>query len=252
MPVIRVDSYLPIAIDSLKKQTFNKFNCHLLVSHLDKREMLMLDSLVSKDVRFMVHKLNLNGIAFALNYGLNISTSRYIARMDGDDISHPLRFEKQIAFLEENPSYVAVGCRVDLIDQNGHSINKSFKFYENDFEIRRALKYRMPFCHPAMIFRSKTIIASNGYMYGNTAEDHELYLRLARDSNYLFKNLSDNLFSYRRHQSQLTNIKNSKKAFCNIAGFLFTEFLLSYNPIYIVGIIINHPLIRRIRNFFAS
>jgi len=252
MPIIRVDSFLPIAIDSLKRQTFDEFNCHILVGHLNNNEMLMLDSLVSKDLRFTVHQLNLNGIAFALNYGLNISSSKYIARMDGDDISHPQRFENQIAFLEENPSYVAVGCQVDLIDENGNKINKSFKFYENDPEIRRALKFRMPFCHPAMVFRSETLMSSNGYMYGNNAEDHELYLRLARNSSYLFKNLSDKLFSYRRHQNQLTNIKYAKKSFCNIAGFLFTEFLLSYNPIYIVGIIINHPLIRRVRNFFAS
>lgn len=252
MPIISIDRFLPIAIDSLKKQTFDKFNCHILASCLGECETQILDTLVSNDQRFTVHQLNLNGIAFALNYGLNISRSKYIARMDGDDISHPLRFERQIAFLEQNPRYVAVGCQVDLIDEDGNKINKSFKFYESDLDIRRALKYRMPLCHPAMVFRSASLMANNGYMYGNTAEDHELYLRLARDDSCLFKNLSDKLFSYRRHHNQLTNIKYAKKAYCNIAGFLFTEFLLSRNPIYIIGIIANHPLLRKIRNYLVS
>ena len=253
MPIKGVDSFLSTSIDSLKKQTFDKFDCHILAGNLDEREMLKLDILISNDQRFKVHQLNFGGIAFALNYGLNISLmSKYIARMDGDDVSHPLRFEKQIAFLEANPSYVAVGCRVDLIDEYGTKIKKSFKFYESDTEIRRALKYRMPLCHPAMIFRTKNLLISSGYMYGNTAEDHELYLRLARNPDYLFKNLSENLFSYRRHQNQLTDIKHSRNAYCNIAGFLFTEFLLSGNPMYIIGIIANHPILRKIRNYLTS
>jgi hypothetical protein len=131
-------------------------------------------------------------------------------------------------------------------------IAKKLKFYENNLQIRKALKYRMPFCHPAMIFRYPTLISNNGYMYGNTAEDHELYLRIARNSNSQFKNLPDKLFSYRRHQDQLTNIKYAKKAYCNMAGFMFTEFLLSHNPIYICGIIANLPVLRRLRNFFAN
>jgi O86/O127-antigen biosynthesis beta-1,3-galactosyltransferase len=252
MPVARVDRFLPAAINSLKNQTFDKFDCHILTGQLDPSERQKLDVLISNDCRFVVHQLSLGGIAFALNYGLNLSKSKYTARMDGDDISHPLRFENQIKFLEQNPNHVAVGCRVELIDQDGNKLKKSFKFYENNFEIRKALKYRMPFCHPAVIFRTSILMSNNGYMYGNTAEDHELYLRMARDSNCLFKNLPEKLFSYRRHQNQLTNIKYAKKAYCNMAGFLFTEFLLSHNPMYIVGIIANQPVLRRVRNFLSN
>jgi len=252
MPVARIDRFLPIAIDSLKRQTFDKFICHILIGQLDLNERQKLEELISNDCRFEVHQLMLGGIAFALNYGLNLSKSKYIARMDGDDISHPLRFEKQIKFLEQNSNYVAVGCRVDLIDQDGGQLNKSFKFYENNLQIRKALKYRMPFCHPAMIFRTSILLSNNGYMYGNTAEDHELYLRIARDNTSLFKNLPEKLFSYRKHQDQLTNIKHANKAYCNMAGFMFTEFLLSNNPVYLVGIFANLPMLRRARNFFRK
>ncbi len=252
MPIARIDRFLPLAIDSLKMQTFDKFICHILTGQLDVCEMQKLETLISNDCRFEVHQLSLGGIAFALNYGINLSKSKYIARMDGDDISHPLRFEKQIKFLEQNTNYVAVGCRVELIDQDGNKLKKLFKFYGNNAQIRGALKYRMPLCHPAMIFRASILISNNGYMYGNTAEDHELYLRIARNSNALFKNLPDKLFSYRKHQDQLTNIKHAKNAYCNMAGFMFTEFLMSSNPKYLVGIFANLPLLRRVRNFFRK
>lgn len=252
MPIKKIDPFLETAILSLKNQVFDKFTCLILTGQLDVSDLNKIKASISDDSRFEIHQLRLDGIAFALNYGINLSKTKYIARMDGDDFSYPLRFEKQVQFLERNTNYVAVGCRVELIDQNGRRMSKSFKFYENDSEIRKALKYRMPLCHPAIIFRTSALISNKGYMYGNNAEDHELYLRIVRDKEHLFKNLPDLLFSYRRHDDQLTNIKNARLAYCNIGGFMFTEFLLSGNPIYLVGIFANHPILRKIRNIWST
>ena len=252
MPVGAIDEFLPIAIDSIKNQTFVGFVCHILCGQLTEDELTRLNGLVSRDERFVLHYLNLRGITFALNYGLNLVKTKYVARMDSDDISHPTRFEKQLNFLEGNVNYVAVGCRVTLVDEYGETVNQKFKFFEDDLEIRRALKYRMPLCHPAMIFRADTLLSHRGYMYGNTSEDHELYLRVARNSNNLFKNLPDHLFSYRRHGNQLTHPSNAHRAYCNIAGFMFTEFLLTWHPVYLLGIVSNHSLLRKFRGFLRQ
>ena len=252
MPVAAVDEFLPIAVDSIKNQTFKDFVCHILCGQLTEDELKRLNGFVSGDDRFVLHHLHLNGITFALNYGLNLVKTKYVARMDSDDISHPARFEKQLTFLEGNTNYVAVGCRVTLVDTCGETVNQKFKFFENNQEIRRALKYRMPLCHPAMIFRTDTLFAHRGYMYGNTAEDHELFLRIARNPNNLLKNLPDQLFSYRRHTNQLTDMNNAKKAYCNIGGFMFTELLLTWHPAYLLGIVASHPLLRKFRAFLRQ
>ena len=252
MPVAAVDEFLPIAIASIQKQTFKDFVCHILCGQLTESQLKSLSELVSGDDRFVLHQLHLGGITFALNYGLNLVKTKYVARMDGDDISHPARFEKQLTFLEGNTNYVAVGCRVTLVDASGETVIQKFKFFEDDREIRRALKYRMPLCHPAMIFRTDTLLSHLGYMYGNSAEDHELYLRIARNPNHLFKNLPEHLFSYRKHGNQLTDMSNAKKAYCNIGGFMFTEFLLTLNPIYLIGVFANHPSIRNIRQIIRK
>ena len=249
LPVIEVNHFLSLALDSLKKQTYTNFECLILTKKLDENENKNISSFILSDNRFSLHELELGGIAFALNYGLNITKSKYLARMDGDDISHPLRLEKQVKFLDENPEYAVVGCRVNLIDIEGKKLDKSFKFFGEDKEIRKALKYRMPLCHPGLIFRTEVLMENKGYLYGNTAEDHELCLRIARNPKHKFKNLDECLFSYRRHEDQLTNIKFAKKAYCNISGFMFTEFMLTYDLTYLIGVFAYHPLLRKIRQF---
>ena len=245
MPVSVVDEFLPIAVDSIQNQTFKDFICHILCAQLSDNEKKRLSELVSDDSRFVIHYLNMDGITFALNYGINLVKTKYVARMDSDDITHPTRFEKQLKFLEENPNYVMVGSRVIIVDEHGEKINQNFKFFEDDKEIRRALKYRMPLCHPVMMFRADTLFANRGYLYGNNSEDHELYLRIARNPNNLFKNLPDQLLSYRRHGIQATDMSKAKQSFCDNGGFRFTEFLLTWNPLYLIGIIAIHPLLRK-------
>lgn len=252
MPVSSADEFLQISIDAIKNQTFKGFVCHLLCRKLNDEELKCINRLISDDERFVLTQLNLDGIAFALNYGLNLVKTKYVARMDADDTCHPARFEKQLNFLEGNPNYVMVGCRVLMINEQGEKTIQQFKFFEGNKNIRRALKYRMPLCHPAVIFRTDTLFAYKGYMYGNTSEDHELYLRIARNPNNLFENLPDYLFNYRRNKNQLTDMKNALNSFQNIGGFLFTEFLRTWNPLYLIGIVAIHPFFRKIRKLMRE
>jgi len=248
LPTNSIDNYCREAINSIKIQTFSDFRCLILTPILSNDDLLELNDIFDGDVRFEIHQLKLGGIAFALNYGLNLVDTPYVARMDSDDISHPNRFEYQIKFLEDNESYAVVGSKVRLIDDSGEILKKGFKFFENNLEIKSALRYRMPLCHPALMFRSNALFSVKGYMYGNTAEDHELFLRMSRDKNLKFKNLNNVLFSYRRHNGQLTDIQYAKRAYNNIAGFMFTEFLRTKNLVLFLGIFSYHPYLRRLRS----
>ena len=89
-------------------------------------------------------------------------------------------------------------------------------------------------------------------MYGNTSEDHEIYLRIARDKNNLFENLEENLFFYRKRKNQLTDLNNAHESFYDISGFLFSEFLRTFNPLYIVGIVAIHPFFRKSRAYIRT
>jgi hypothetical protein len=172
--------------------------------------------------------------------------------MDADDISLKNRLELQYIYLEKNPHICLVGCDSNLIDDNGNILLQKFKFYEDDSSIRKYLPIRNTILHPAIMIRTKTLIKAGGYKYGHMSEDHELFIRIARDKENRFHNIGQVLFLYRRHTAQITDISNARKNFCEISGFLFTEFLLTLNLRYILGMFVVSPLGRRAVKFLRS
>ena len=247
--------FLDDAINSIFSQTLNNFEILFLVSEKIHSDFLVyINKFSYKDlISVRVLKIKLPGLAFALNLGLEYSNSEFIARMDSDDISLPSRFEDQITFIKKSPHTAVVGCKVILIDSDGHEIQgKQFSYFETNELIRKVLPFRNPLCHPALIFRKSVLFKYCGYQYGGYSEDHALFLKIARDRSNKFYNLPKVLFKYRRHDGQSTDFINSWNAFYEISGFLFTEFLRSKNIKYLIGVIAVYPPFRSIRNQFVS
>ena len=169
LPLGKLDQFVGLAIDCLINQTFTDFVCYVLCDDSLSNKLEDLKELCKNDLRFKFIFLKLGGIAFALNYGINISNSKYIARMDADDLCPPDRFEWQMNFLDKNLEYGIVGSKVLMIDESGAVLDRNFKFYESNEEIRAALKYRMPLCHPGLMFRSDLLLSLKGYAYGHTS-----------------------------------------------------------------------------------
>jgi glycosyltransferase involved in cell wall biosynthesis len=55
----------------------------------------------------------------ALNRGFETCRSKYIDRMDADDIVKPERLEKQLAYLEAHPEVSVLGTAATIIDEDG-------------------------------------------------------------------------------------------------------------------------------------
>ena len=70
----------------------------------------------ARDPRIRVVSRPNTGIVGALNDGLALARAEFVARMDGDDVCLPDRFEKQVAYLREHADCVLVGRQVMLID----------------------------------------------------------------------------------------------------------------------------------------
>ena len=156
----------------------------------------------------------------------------------------------QVKEFENDPNLGVLGTRVKIVDEFGvENPFHSYPFYEDNAEIRRTLKYRTPILHSSMMIKSELMFKNKGYLYGHTSEDSELLMRIARDKNVLFKNLDNVTTYYRRHQSQLSNKSYIKIHFYERASFLFGEFLRTFNPIYIVAILANHPIARNLRHY---
>jgi glycosyltransferase involved in cell wall biosynthesis len=247
MAVNRLDMFLTDAINSILDQSIVNLEFIIIANNCSDDLWNFLQTF--KDSRLRLFRLPMGGLANALNFGICQSKSKYIARMDADDISFPSRLKSQFDFLENNKAVVLVGCDSNLIDENGGLLQQKFKFFHSDFQIRRVLPMRNPILHPAIMIRTEIMLAMGGYKYGHMSEDHELFIRIARNKDYQFHNINEVLFNYRRHPNQITDISRARKNFCEIAGFLFTEFLLTFNIKYIIGMCLVSPIARKTLSF---
>lgn len=251
MALNRADPYLQDAIQSVLSQTFPDFE-FLIV--LDQNSAMVADSILQKypdetRIRILASP-PLGGLAHALNVGIAEARGQYIARMDGDDISLPNRFIEQVQFLDEHPETAVVGCRVQMIGPDSELLPTQYPYYETDAAIRRILPIRNPMPHPALMMRRSSLYAVGGYKFGHMSEDHELFIRIARNAAFGFHNLTSILFHYRRHGGQATNLHYFKRRFPDVAGFLFSELLRSHSPRYLLGMIAVHPWSRHLRRLF--
>ncbi len=253
MPVARIDKFLSETLLSVASQTFKDFE---LIAVCDSSLRDDLEAVLKRlplGFSYRIIHTKLKGVAFAANLGISESQSTYLARWDSDDLCDPHRFERQIAEFESDKYLSVIGTRVVIINEDGlPSEFQNFKFYGNNKSIRHALKYRQPLLHSSLMFRSEILFKNKGYLYGHTSEDHEMFIRIARDTSVVFKNLNDVQTYYRRHSAQLSDIGNQKRHFFEISGFMFTEFLMTLNPLYIIGMLVNFPPFRRLRYRYRS
>lgn len=149
-----------------------------------------------------------HGIAAALETGRETARGRFLARMDGDDISLPGRLAAQVDALEAAPRVAALGGRVEAFPEE--AIADGLRLYlrwQNSLitpdDHRRELFVESPLCHPSVMMRAEALEQVGGYRSGNFPEDYELWLRLASAGWELAK-LPRVLLRWRRHAEQTT------------------------------------------------
>jgi len=248
MGVNRADLFLGEAINSILNQTFRSFEFLIMVDAgcPDVKQRICELSAGDSRVRIL-ESPSVGGFAFALNLGIAESRGEYIARMDGDDVSRPERFEEQVRYLDENKDVDVLGCRVQLIDSNSVKVERVYPYFKTNQQIRRVLPFRNPLMHPALMIRKSALLSVQGYKYGHTSEDHEMFIRMARDPKIGYYNMDKVLFEHRRHALQATRPGRIKVSYVEISGFLFTEYLLTHSPKYLFGMFVIHPWVRRAR-----
>jgi glycosyltransferase involved in cell wall biosynthesis len=248
MALNRMDGYLQDAMRSILGQTFGDFEFLVVIDSscpgLSERVLELGDG--DERIKLITARIG-GGLAFSLNLGIAEARGEYVARMDGDDLSRPERFRRQVNYLDQHPEVQVLGCRVQLIDESSRPLSRQFPYFRSNEQIRRVLPYRNPLPHPALMLRKSALLAVQGFKYGHYSEDHEMFIRMARNPKVQFHNLDATLYDYRRHEAQITSSSRMKVAYAEISGFLYTEFLLTHRPKYLLGMFVVHPWFRRLR-----
>lgn len=184
------------AINSILQQTYKNVELHIFDDSTKEETKDAIDIFAS-DSRVNIHRSPERvGFIKSLNKGLETSTGKYIARMDGDDFSHPDRFEREVSFLEANPDVMVVGGQMNIMDEDGR-ITSSRSYPTGGLKLFLFSCARNPLAHPTTMMRREVV--DKGYRYDESlkmSEDLDFWLRLMNDG-YKIANLPDTLINYR-------------------------------------------------------
>ena len=111
------------ALDSLYAQTYQDFKIILCEDgSSDNTYEVAAQYAAQHDNIILIRNEKNMGLNHTLNRCLELADTEYVARMDGDDISLPDRFEKEINFLDAHPEYAFVSCPMIYFDEQGEFI----------------------------------------------------------------------------------------------------------------------------------
>ena len=206
MSVYNGEKYLAEAIESILEQTFKDFEFIIIDDGSTDKSLEILKEYAKKDSRIKIIANQKNiGLTKSLNIGIKQAQGEYIARMDADDISLPHRFEKQICFLEKNPSYGAIGTSTKIIDKNGRVIKK-VKLVKSWVVIKQMLKFGNCFVHGSMMFKRYDYFKAGGYRkFFPVGQDFDLWLRMSKIKK--MKNLKQCLYLWRKTKGSISSKK---------------------------------------------
>jgi glycosyltransferase involved in cell wall biosynthesis len=204
MSVYNNAPYLSHAIESIVAQTFADFEFLIINDGSTDESGAIIDRFAASDSRIVpIHQPNA-GLIVSLNHMVEIARAPLIARMDGDDIALPERFERQVAFLDANPGIGVLGTGCTVIEENGRPSTHRFENVTTTEAILDDLQNGPPLCHPSVMMRRDAVRSVGGYHRAYThCEDYDLWLRLSE--HVRMANLPDRLLLYRHSATQVSN-----------------------------------------------
>ena len=172
------EKYIGDAIDSILGQTFTDFEFIIVDDDSKDRTVEIVNNYAQKDsrIKVIINKKNI-GFTQSLNKGIEQSRSKYIARLDADDIAHPERLAKQVEFMEQNELVSIVGTYCYWIDQNKKVIGELVPLM-NDKDMRKKIMGKCVAVHSSIMVRRALFDEVGLYDPRPVVEDDlDLYVR---------------------------------------------------------------------------
>ena len=208
LPVRNEEQLLPAALTSLRRQTCREWELVCVDDGSSDSTPAILREAAGQDPRIRILGTGGRGLVAALNEGLAACRGELVARMDGDDISHPRRLELQAAAMAADPATGLVACSFRHFPRQQVRMGmRAYEEWQNALDTHEAIIRDMyvesPFVHPSVMFRKNLVDAVGGYRETGWAEDYDLWLRLAA-AGVRFARLSRTLFFWRERPERAT------------------------------------------------
>lgn len=190
------ERYIRQSVESILNQSFSDFEFIIWDDGSTDGTSEIVKSYNDERIRYFYHENT--GLGAALNLACQQARGKYIARMDGDDVSFSHRLKSEVGYLESHPETVLVSSSVFYIDENDNVIGRSYPWTWN-----RNIKRKLNIVHPAAMFHRDAYNKTCGYLDIKSAQDRILWSKLSAYGTFAI--IKEPLIQYRWIQSSLSH-----------------------------------------------
>lgn len=210
MPVYNTETFILQAIESILNQSFSDFELIIVDDGSTDNSLAIAKQYANTDSRISVFSQANQGISKTRNYLVSLANSEYIAWMDSDDVSMPLRLKKQYDYFQHHENLIAIGTKSLMIDEQDLPIC----IWESPLEHEEIDRWHIEgrggaIIFPSSMMRKQAVQNLGGFDENLTgAEDLSLFLKLAEVGR--LENINDVLLYYRQHIKSISHTDKDK------------------------------------------
>lgn len=194
------------AVDSIINQTYSNWELIMCDDGSTDDTYQVAKRIAEQDKRIVLINNDCNkGLNITLNHCLSYSTGDYIARMDGDDDCLPVRFEKQINFLQSQNEYQIVSSSMIFFDEKGEWGRNSVVEKPTPEQVVTS----SPICHAPAMIKKECMDKVKGYTVDKRmlrVEDVNLWIKLYAEG-YRCYNFQEPLYRMRNDKNAYSRRK---------------------------------------------
>lgn len=200
-------------IQSILDQTYQNFKIAIVNDSSTDRTIELIENLNSEKIE--ITHLKTRSVIGGVNTLMASCQSKYIARIDHDDLMCPDRLEVQVKFMDKNPEIAASGSYIEIF---GDYKKIWTRFRANERQLRQNFFWFNSMMHPSMIVRN-SVLKEHGIKYNREyafmdgdndyplTEDYKFCYDLSRVGR--LTNIPKVLTKYRKHVLQVSIAKKN-------------------------------------------
>ena len=212
LPVYNTAQYLSDAVESILRQTFDRFELIAVDDGSEDDSAAVLDRYARVDGRIRVFRTPHLGQCHTRNLSIREARGEFLAELDSDDIAMPRRLELQIDYLRRHPDCVVVGGQGEQIDPEGELIGPiSVRTDHDEIEEELFQGRGSAIIHSTATYRRADVVEAGGYDKDlRDSEDLALFLKLAERGR--LANMPELMVVQRKHPRSASGIFDEARA----------------------------------------
>lgn len=179
MSVFNAENTIRQSIDSVLAQTYDQWKFIICDDCSTDHTLQILNEYKKKyPEKFLIirNKQNMR-LAASLNHCLKYADGEYCARMDADDYISPVRFEKQIEYLNTHSDVVLVGTLMQAFNEK-NELGRIIYYKEKPtkYDLRKG----PVFCHASILTYTRVYKEIGGYTVSSRtkrSQDYDLWFK---------------------------------------------------------------------------